>query len=74
MPANVDAIATAAAAKYKAKSLEARTATTIDAALAKQEEGFKEAIALAFQMFMEQAEVNGGTCTPNGPIAMAKIT
>ena len=73
MAVDKSAIAAAAAAKYKEKSLEARNASTVDEALAKQEEGFKEAMEVLLTMFLAQAKVNGGVCSNGGPIANANI-
>lgn len=69
MPVNTEQIAEAAKQSLKTASQNARQATSIDAALEIQAEGFKQAIKTAFDTFLQQAKVNGGTCAPNGPIA-----
>lgn len=73
MPILFDAIKSAAKAKIKEKSQEARNAQTIDEALEIQAEGMAEAIKAALETMVQQALVVGGTCTPNGPIAGATI-
>ena len=73
MGLQIESIAEQAAAKYEAKLIEARSAESIEAALAKQKEGFKEALKLMMELFVQQATVNGGVCVPNGAIAGGKI-
>lgn len=70
----IESIAEAAAQAYSAKSVEARNASSISEALDMQEEGFKSAIKILLEKLLETAVIVGGTCTPNGPIAGAKIT
>lgn len=71
---DVNSIAAAAAAQYEAKMLEARSASSIDEALAKQKEGFTNAMKAMLNMLMAQAVVTG-ICPPNGgALTAGKIT
>ena len=74
MPVSLSAIKSAAKQGIKTASENARTATSIDAALELQAEGIAEAIKQAFETLMAQAIVNGGVCSPGGPIANATIS
>lgn len=74
MAINFDGIKAVAKAKIKADSQAARNAQSIDDALEIQAEAMAEAIKVALQTMVSQALVNGGTCTPNGPVALATIS
>ena len=50
--------------------IDARSATTIEAALAIQ----ANAYTVALQIVIATASVNGGNCPPNGPLAGGIIT
>ena len=74
MAVDLNAIKNAAKAKLIAESTAARSASSIDAALEIQAEGFAQAIKEAFETFLAQAKVNGGICSNGGPIANATIS
>lgn len=74
MAVNLEAIKNAAKAKLISESVNARSADTIDAALEIQAEGFAQAIKEAFETFLAQAVVAGGTCVDGGPVSGATIT
>lgn len=74
MPISFPTVKSAVKASIIQSSTMARTAASIDEALELQAEGIAEAIKVALETYTAQAKVNGGTCAPNGPIAMGVIS